>query len=66
LFHYGYDISVVVFVLILLMLVYDFCRLLSLPILAGAVTILLTDRNINTSSFDPGGGGDPVLFQHLF
>ena len=40
--------------------------LLSIPILAGGITILLTDRNLNTSFFDPAGGGDPVLFQHLF
>ena len=40
--------------------------LLSLPILAGAITLLLTDRNFNTSFYDPIGGGDPVLYQHLF
>ena len=40
--------------------------LLSLPVLAGGITILLMDRNINTSFFDPVGGGDPVLYQHLF
>jgi len=40
--------------------------LLSLPVLAGAITILLTDRNLNTAFFDPAGGGDPVLYQHLF
>lgn len=40
--------------------------LLSLPVLAGGITILLTDRNINTTFFDPAGGGDPVLFQHIF
>lgn len=40
--------------------------LLSLPVLAGGITILLIDRNINCSFFDPLGGGDPVLYQHLF
>ena len=39
---------------------------LSLPVLAGGITILLTDRNINTSFFDPSGGGDPILFETLF
>lgn len=40
--------------------------LLSLPVLAAAITILLTDRNLNTTFFDPAGGGDPILYQHLF
>nr|QVX31184.1 cytochrome c oxidase subunit 1 [Pelagomacellicephala iliffei] len=40
--------------------------LLSLPVLAGAITMLLTDRNLNTAFFDPSGGGDPILYQHLF
>lgn len=40
--------------------------LLSLPVLAGAITILLTDRNLNTIFYDVRGGGDPILYQHLF
>ena len=40
--------------------------LLSLPVLAGAITMILTDRNFNTSFFDTAGGGDPILYQHLF
>jgi len=39
---------------------------LSLPVLAGGITMMLLDRNVNTAFFDPSGGGDPVLFQHLF
>merc|ERR1712107_116886 len=40
--------------------------LLSLPVLAGAITMLLTDRNLNSSFYDARGGGDPILYQHLF
>lgn len=48
------------------LLVTAFLLLLAVPVLAGGLTMLITDRNFATTFFDPAGGGDPLLFQHLF
>ena len=47
-------------------LVTAFLLILIMPPFAGGVTMLLFDRHFGTSFFNAAGGGDPVLFQHLF
>lgn len=47
-------------------LITAFLLIAVMPVLAGAVTMVLTDKYFGTSFFDAAGGGDPVLFQHIF
>ncbi len=47
-------------------LITAFLLVMVMPVLAGAVTMMLTDIHFGTSFFDTAGGGDPVLFQHVF
>jgi cytochrome c oxidase subunit 1 len=47
-------------------LITAFLLIAVMPVLAGAATMVLTDKYFGTSFFDAAGGGDPVLFQHIF
>ena len=47
-------------------LITAFLLIAVMPVLAGAVTMLLTDKFFHTSFFNAAGGGDPVMFQHIF
>ena len=40
--------------------------LLTLPILSGALVMVMADLHSNTLFFDPIFGGDPIFYQHLF
>jgi cytochrome c oxidase subunit I len=47
-------------------LITAFLLVMVMPVLAGTVTMMLTDRHFGTAFFDAAGGGDPVMFQHIF
>jgi len=48
------------------LLTYSILLIIALPVIAAAVTMLLTDRHFGTHFFDPSNGGSALLWQHLF
>jgi heme/copper-type cytochrome/quinol oxidase subunit 1 len=44
----------------------SFLLIISLPVLAACITMVIYDRHFNSCFYDPFRGGDVVLFQHLF
>jgi cytochrome c oxidase subunit I len=47
-------------------LIASWLLIVTIPVMAVAITMLLSDRNFGSAFYDPAGGGDPVLFMHLF
>jgi cytochrome c oxidase subunit 1 len=47
-------------------LTYAILLIVAIPVIAGGVTLLLTDRHFGTHFYDPSNGGSPLLWQHLF